>query len=154
MNSAPANPVSAPQPTPAPAAMVDLNFEPRILEKTLDYQGKKIVIHHYAPTRAMRNKAMTEAVDTYRREHPGLKEGEGLGGDPFVLEKELACRMIKWWNIPQPPRIVWDNLPVELGDEIVKVLEIGELFALNAQTGPEGQQLTKLSQAAETAKNS
>lgn len=132
---------------------MDLNFEPQVVEKEFDYRGTKIQVHFYRPTRTMRNKAMLEAVDVYRREHPNSSEGEGIGGDPNTLEKELACRMIKWWNIHKPPRLAWDWLPVDLGDKIVDILEIKELFAFDVEKNATGTLVTKLTSEAEAAKN-
>ena len=130
---------------------VDLNFEPRIVEKSFDYKGTEIKLHYYYPTRLMRNKALLEAVDAYRREHPGSKEGEGMGGDPTVFEKEMACRMIKWWNLPKPPRVMWDWLPVDIGEKIVESLEIEELFAFDVDKQDSSK--VKLSSESELAKN-
>jgi|ERR1051326_3728858 hypothetical protein len=132
---------------------VDLNFGPRVVEKTIPYMGTNIGLHFYQATRSMRNRAMLEAVDAYHREHPGSKDGSGMGGDPTVLEKELACRMIKWWSLPRTPREMWDWLPVDLGDLIVEALDIKDLFAFKTEVKPDGTTATRLSEAAEVAKN-
>ena len=131
---------------------VDLNFGPRVIEKTIPYKGTTVGLHYYQATRAMRNRAMLEAIDVYKMEHPNFKDGEGMGGDPTILEKEMACRMIKWWSLPRPPREMWDWLPVDLGDLIVEALEIGELFAFSSDKDHSGRTMG-LAKEAEAAKN-
>ena len=135
---------------PNGTAMAEILVEPRLLEKTITYQGQIVTIRHYPLTRFMRNKAIMEAVDSYLREHPDSRDNKsGLGGDPTVAERELAVRMIKWWSLPKPPKLAWEWLPIELGDAIVKILGIDDIFVLKLKDGKNSEN----SAAVENAKN-
>ena len=136
----------------APPEKQSLDFGPRVIKKTIPWGGNDIELHYYQPTRFMRNSAMTEAVDEYRRLHPGASDDD-MGADPAVLEKGLVLRMIKWWSIPKPPRDAWEWLPVDLGDLIVEALEINALFVVEAEDDGNGNVKPKLTKEVEAAKN-
>lgn len=89
---------------------------------SVDHDGYKIELRVYPVTRLMRNQALELAAIAYQEKYgkPGFL--------PTVFERELAIRLIKWWNIPKPPSLGWDMLPLEVGDKISEAIGTADVL--------------------------
>lgn len=78
----------------------------------------QVKLEYYDITRKMRYQALEEATAAYKQKFPDAEEAGIL---PSVMEREMACQVIKKWNLPLPPRQGWDRLTDdELADRILK----------------------------------
>lgn len=91
-------------------------------ESTVTWDGNEIRVWHRAITRGDRNSAVEEAALAYKRQH-----GEDASGIlPSVFERELASRIITKWDIDGEVPFVWDNMPMDLGDQIAEAIGLND----------------------------
>lgn len=100
-------------------------------EARIEHEGLEVVIRYVKATRRMRNEALELASIEYQRRY------ERNGFLPSVYEREMALRMIRWWNLPVSITVGWDLLPPELGDKVAEALKIGETLNMGAKQSKE-----------------
>lgn len=100
--------------------------------KEIPYKGEVVKVWYWRVTRGMRQRAIDKATWAYYNDHKHLPEEERRGFYTDVLERELANACIKRTNLPAIPGAGWDNIEAELGDLIVKELDL--LSQIGGQT--------------------